>query len=160
VRDSKSERSLIGMIADVQNGLAKLFRERTEHIGLSRSQWRVLSAISGRPGLTQTELADAVGIGRAPAGKIIDRLELQNWVERRNDSQDRRVNRLFITRDFRPIAEPTRLINRQLTTELLSDVDVEDQEAFVKVLQHLHQKLGFDATDVDLDSEPVRASNE
>lgn len=44
--------------------------------------------------------AELVGIGRAPLGKTIDRLEQKGWVERRDDPQDRRVNRLYITNDF------------------------------------------------------------
>jgi DNA-binding MarR family transcriptional regulator len=137
------ERSLVGLIADVQNGLGKLFRNRTRHLGLSRSQWRVLSALSARPGATQTELADLVGIGRAPLGKIIDRLEAERWVERRNDPNDRRVNLLFITRDFRPIAEPTRSISNEIVEELLVDIPLADREAFDRTIRHLHHKLGF-----------------
>jgi DNA-binding MarR family transcriptional regulator len=137
------ERTLLGLISDVQIGLSRLFRERTKHIGLSRAQWRVLSALSGRPGITQTELADLVGIGRAPLGKIIDRLQAQNWVERRGDPDDRRINRLFITRDFKPIAEPTRDIGREISAELLKDIPLADREAFHRTLCVLHKKLGF-----------------
>lgn len=138
-----AERSLLALITDIQNGLARSFRERTSHLGLSRAQWRVLSAISGRPGLTQTELAEMVGVGRAPAGKIVDRLQAKGWVERRNDAADRRINRLHITRDFRPIAEPTRTISDAIINELLADVEATDREVFNRVLRHIHGKLGF-----------------
>ena len=36
-------------------------------------------------------------IERAPAGKIVDRLEERGWIERRPDSGDRRINRIFLT---------------------------------------------------------------
>ena len=142
-QEKQRQRTLFGLITDVQNGLAKQFRERTRHIGLSRSQWRVLTSLSGRPGVTQTELADLVGIGRAPLGKIIDRLEQEQWVERRADPHDRRVNRLYLTRDTGPIDEPTRRISHQLLDELLQDVPEEDKLAFQRTVQHLHKRLGF-----------------
>lgn len=137
------DRSLLGVFTDVQNGLAKHFRERTRHLGLSRSQWRVLSTLLGRPGLTQTELAELVGIGRAPLGKIVDRLEAQSWLERRNDPHDRRVNRLYLTRDVSPIVEPTRNISNQIMQELLDDLPAEDRAVFTRSLKHMHAKLGF-----------------
>ncbi len=139
----REARSLVGLITDVQIGLARLFRERTRHIGISRSQWRVLSALSARPGSTQTEVADLVGIGRAPLGKIIDRLEKEGWVTRNPDPDDRRVNRLHITRDFRPVAEPTRNISHEIMDELLDGVSQEDRDAFERTVAHLHKKLGF-----------------
>ena len=54
------ERTLLGLITDIQNGLARRFRERTQHLGISRAQWRVLTMLIGRPGATQTELAELV----------------------------------------------------------------------------------------------------
>lgn len=138
------ERTLLGLITDIQNGLARRFRERTQHLGISRAQWRVLTMLIGRPGATQTELADLVGIGRAPLGKIIDRLETQGWVERRSDPHDRRINRLYLTRDVSPVVEPTRNISNELVNELLSDLPQEEREAFRRVLINMHQKLGFE----------------
>ena len=138
-----AERSLLGIFTDVQNGMAKTFRERTQHLGLSRSQWRVLSTLSGRPGSTQTELAELIGIGRAPLGKIVDRLESQSWLERRSDPHDRRVNRLYLTRDVRPIVEPTNRISNQVVQDLLADLSTAEQEVFVRSLKSMHRKLGF-----------------
>ena len=141
--EEQPQRSLLGLITDVQNGLSKNFRARTQDLGISRSQWRVLAMLQGRPGMTQTELADLIGVGRAPIGKIIDRLEEQGWVERRADPSDRRVNRLYLTRDTRPVIEPTREISNAVVDELLADLPTEDIEAFRRAITHLHRKLGF-----------------
>ena len=136
-------RSLLGLITDIQNGLAKRFRTKAKHIGLSRPQWRVLTTLTSRPGLTQTELAELVGIGRAPAGKIVDKLEAMDWVERRADPDDRRVNRLYLTRSTASIAEPTQQISNEVVDELLADLPEEEVQMFRKTLEHLHEKLGF-----------------
>jgi MarR family transcriptional regulator for hemolysin len=143
-RMSTDERTLLGLITDVQLRMARMFRERTQHLGITRSQWRVLSGLHGRPGVTQTELAEHVAIGRAPLGKIIDKLEASGWVERRADPDDRRVNRLFLTQDFAPLAEPTREISRGIEDEVLDGIAAEDREAFYRVMRALHRKLGFD----------------
>ena len=36
-------------------------------------------------------------IEKAPAGRIIDRLQDKGWVERRADASDRRINRIYLT---------------------------------------------------------------
>lgn len=36
-------------------------------------------------------------IEKAPAGRLIDRLEEKGWIERRPDAADRRVNRIYLT---------------------------------------------------------------
>ena len=141
--DQGEERALFGIITDIQNGLSKRFRDRTQHLGVSRSQWRVLSALAVRPGATQTEIADLIGIGRAPLGKIVDRLEAQGWLERRSDPDDRRVNRLYLCRDVAPVSGPTRQISNEIVEELLEVLPVAEQEAFRKVLAHMHTELGF-----------------
>ncbi|MEM9624054.1 MAG: MarR family winged helix-turn-helix transcriptional regulator [Pseudomonadota bacterium] len=139
---------MLGLITDIQNGLSKRFRDRANQIGitLSRPQWGVLTTLTGRPGLTQTELADLVGIGRAPLGKLIDKLEAQNWVERRPDPEDRRVNRLYLVRSTSSIDEPTQSISNQVVNELLEDLPESDQLAFRRALEHMHRKLGFSPT--------------
>ena len=61
-------------------------------------QWLVLTRLYRRPGASQTELADMLEIDRASAGRMIDRMEKNGWVERRPDDGDRRINRLHLTR--------------------------------------------------------------
>ena len=56
-----------------------------------------------RPGVSQTELADMLEIDRASAGRMIDRMEKNGWVERRPDNGDRRINRLHLTADARKV---------------------------------------------------------
>ena len=90
--------------------------------------------------------AELVGIGRAPLGKTIDRLEQKGWVERRDDPQDRRVNRLYITNDFRPIAEPTRDISRTIERELLAQFSAQERNELYRMVARLRQSLGFSSS--------------
>jgi MarR family transcriptional regulator for hemolysin len=45
-------------------------------------------------GLTQTELAELMQMGRASLGKLLERLEVKGWIERRADASDSRVRRV------------------------------------------------------------------
>jgi DNA-binding MarR family transcriptional regulator len=63
---------------------------------LTHSQWWALMHILEHEGATQTALADVLQMGRASAGKLLERLEAKAWIERRPDARDSRVRRVFL----------------------------------------------------------------
>lgn len=65
-----------------------------EH-GVTRAQWTTLMHVGQNPGCTQTQLADTMQVGRAAAGKMLDRLEEKGWIERQSDAADNRVRRVY-----------------------------------------------------------------
>ena len=89
------------VLSDVARLIRTVFDRRVRDIGLTRAQWLVLTRLYRRPGASQTELADMLEIDRASAGRMIDRMQKNGWVERRADSGDRRVNRLHLTAEAR-----------------------------------------------------------
>ena len=91
------------MLSDVARLMRTVFDRRMRELGLTRGQWLVLTRLYRRPGSSQTELADMLEIDRASAGRMIDRMEKNGWVERRADAGDRRINRLHLTGDARQV---------------------------------------------------------
>lgn len=70
-------------------------RLRESGSGLSPAQSQVLGALRQHDGLTQTELADEIGVEKAPLGRLLDRMDELGLVERRSDPGDRRVRRVY-----------------------------------------------------------------
>ena len=91
------------VLSDVARLMRTVFDRRMRELGLTRGQWLVLTRLYRRPGSSQTELADMLEIDRASAGRMIDRMEKNGWVERRADAGDRRINRLHLTSDARQV---------------------------------------------------------
>ena len=89
------------VLSDVARLIRTVFDRRVRDIGLTRAQWLVLTRLYRRPGASQTELADMLEVDRASAGRMIDRMQKNGWVERRADNGDRRINRLYLTVDAR-----------------------------------------------------------
>ena len=101
-------------ITDVGRLLRTVFERRVSAFGLTRAQWLIIARLHRRPGLSQSEIADLLEIEKAPAGRLIERMEAKNWLQRRSDAKDRRVNRLYLTNKANrlhaaiwPIAEAT-----------------------------------------------------
>src|SRR6201991_1090853 len=85
------------VISDVARLLRTAFDRRVRKLGITRAQWLVLTRVHRHPGASQSELAEMMEVERASAGRIIDRLEANGWVERRALNGDRRVKRIYLT---------------------------------------------------------------
>lgn len=72
-------------------------------VRVTHIQWWALMHIFEREGLTQTELADVMQMGRASLGKLLERLEAKRWIERRPDKDDSRVRRVFLRHEATPV---------------------------------------------------------
>jgi MarR family transcriptional regulator, transcriptional regulator for hemolysin len=144
-------------ITDVARLLRTVFERRVRAFGLTRSQWLIIARLHRRPGLSQSEIADLLEIEKAPAGRLIERMEAKGWLQRRSDARDRRVNRLYLTAKANhlhaaiwPIAETT-------VEEALSDLSVEERrrlsDLMARVKTTLHALAEYDPAIPDLAEE-------
>ena len=86
------------LIHDVSRLRRMMFDRALAPLGITRSQWWVLAFISRKDGLPQTQLANELDVGKVALGALIDRLESAGFVARRADPIDRRVKRVFLTK--------------------------------------------------------------
>src|SRR5438128_11889279 len=95
------------------NNAARLTQRRfstklTPH-GITPPQWGVLVALWEQDGLSLSELAQRSFFDGPTMTGIVDRLENSGLVERRRDSQDRRVISVYLTdagRELRNVLPP------------------------------------------------------
>jgi DNA-binding MarR family transcriptional regulator len=76
-----------------------IFDQAVRDLGITRAQWWALSNLSRHKddGMSQSDLARKLDVGKPTIGGLIDRLTERGLVERRLDGDDRRVRKLFIT---------------------------------------------------------------
>ena len=92
-----NDQSLGLLIHDVARLLRYDFDKRSSNLGLTRSRWSVLARLSDRGGIQQQELAKLLDIKPITLTRHLDRLESDGLIERRNDPEDRRANRIYLT---------------------------------------------------------------
>jgi len=92
----KSAGLLIFLASKSQERLAEVTMKK--RLGLTPAQWKVILALNITDGLTQKELAEKIFIDGSTLVPVIDKMEKNGMVERRVDSKDRRVNRIFLTK--------------------------------------------------------------
>ncbi len=96
MRRDALERNLEFLIHNLARLLDKAYDRKVKSLGLTRSQWWVLAHLVNRDGVTQTELAEVLEVGKAALGNLLKRLEEKSWVVRRPDPRDRRAMRVFL----------------------------------------------------------------
>jgi DNA-binding MarR family transcriptional regulator len=69
------------------------------------AQYSVLVLIGANPGLSQADLADALGIERARLVRLLDELERRGLTIRLRSTTDRRSHALFLTSDGRKLLD-------------------------------------------------------
>ena len=90
----------------------QLFRaameETLREVGLTASQYSLLSAIDSQPGYSAAQLAKATVMTEQSVGELLGSLEKAGWVERRREHADRRVRLVHLTTaGSRVVAEAT-----------------------------------------------------
>ena len=134
------------MVSDVARLLRTVFDRRVRTMGLTRGQWLVLTRLHRRPGASQTELADMLEIDRASAGRMIDRMEKNGWLERRPDAEDRRVNRLHLTKEARKIHAAIWAIAEATVDDALSTLSSAERTQYTTLTAKVKGRLQSLAT--------------
>jgi MarR family transcriptional regulator, transcriptional regulator for hemolysin len=92
------ENSLGYVVYSASKAFQKAFDlELRNKIGITITQSNVIFALYMHSGLAQRELADKIGIESPTLVPIIDKMEEDGYVERKLDSEDRRIKRIYAT---------------------------------------------------------------
>nr|WP_183983378.1 MarR family transcriptional regulator [Sphingomonas jinjuensis] len=129
------------LLSDTSRLLRRLFDGRARAIGVTRTQWRALTAISRREGLTQGRLAEVLEVEPITLCRMVDRLEEAGHVERRRDPHDRRAWNLYLTEKSRPLIDQLRTIGDQAVDEALDGIAAADRAALVDMLARIRTNL-------------------
>ena len=135
------EARLASIIHELALMAARIFNRRVKDFGFTRSQWEVIYLLHENDGQTQTEIAAQLIMAKPPLGKLIDRLEKDQWLERRDDPADRRAKRVFLTPKSTPVFDPLEQIVSDigdLATDGFSD---KERREFVAMLAAAHKNL-------------------
>lgn len=102
VRDWQLDPEVGSIVHDVARLMRVSFERRIRDLGLTRTQWWVISSLLRMDGATQTELATYLQMERSPVAKVLEILERDGWLQRRPDPTDRRVKRVYCTDRINP----------------------------------------------------------
>ena len=140
--EQESIESNIGfLINDAARQMRTNYDRRMKELGLTRSQWWVLTHLFFNEGLSQTSLSEVLEIERATLGRLLDRLEAKGWIERRTVPKDRRVKQVFLAQAVEPLLRTMRALASELRTQATAGLAEEEQELLIATLTKLKNNL-------------------
>lgn len=129
------------LIHDVSRLRRMMFDRALAPLGITRSQWWVLAFISRKDGLPQTQLANELDVGKVALGALIDRLETGGFVTRKADPVDRRVKRVFLTKQAGRFMERLRAETDVFNAKIVEGIDRADLETTSDALLAMKRNL-------------------
>ena len=139
--EDSDQRHFGWLVTDVARLMRTVFDRRVRALGLTRPQWLALVRLKRKPGASQSELADMMEIEKAPAGKIVDRMEEKGWVERRPDISDRRINRIHLTDRGERVYAAIQPISQSTIDDALDDLSSVERERLTALLARVKTRL-------------------
>ncbi len=128
-------------------GLRRAYDNRLAGLGLKISEAYLLPHVHDQGPMTQTQLAENLGLGRAATGALVDALERKGLVERSPDPGDRRVWLVATTQAAAPVVEEITVIGSALRDQAWSGISRAERRQLIDTLRRLQDNLAAISTE-------------
>jgi MarR family transcriptional regulator, transcriptional regulator for hemolysin len=129
------------LLMATSRALRRAYDNRLAGIGLKLSEAYLLGHVHTHGPMTQTQLAEWLGIGRAATGTLIDTLEDKGLVARSAHPADRRVWLVASTQRAAPLVEEIIAVDTALREQLWTGVSPAERRALSETLQRIQSNL-------------------
>lgn len=115
---------------------------RLKSLGCSQASWTTIAiAANARSPLSQSELADRLGVEGATMVAMVDRLVKAGLVVREASSTDRRIKHVVLTDAGTRLYEAVKAEASSLRKELLANIDAKKLAVATELLELLNRLL-------------------
>ena len=115
--------------------------KEASRFGITRAQWAVLAKVERSEGMKQSELAELLEMQPITLTRLIDKLCDNDWIERRSDENDRRVNRLYLKKAARPLLGKLAGLRSELTATALEGISPADAHRLLTQLESIKENV-------------------
>jgi len=119
----------------------QVFDAELRPAGFTTAQASIMRHLSQRDGLSQSELAQQLELGKVAVGECIERLVAAGFVEKRASDSDRRSWHLFLTMAGRESVNKLRAVALGLNARILTGVTGVEVRAALRVLERIKANL-------------------
>ncbi|WP_035051142.1 MarR family winged helix-turn-helix transcriptional regulator [Carnobacterium pleistocenium] len=131
----------IGVIARSLDSIANIeFKE----LNLTRGQYLYLVRIKENPGIIPENLSEIIKVDRTTVSRAIQKLERNELIEKRADSVNKKIKRLFTTAKGDELARYIVKENNYSNKVALKDLSDEEVENFSRILNKIKQNTECD----------------
>ncbi|MFJ7972598.1 MarR family winged helix-turn-helix transcriptional regulator [Psychrobacillus sp. NPDC096389] len=131
----------IGMIARALDSVSNIeFKE----YDLTKGQYLYLVRICEQPGIIQEKLAEMIKVDRTTAARSIKKLEMNGFIEKREDQQNKKIKKLFPTEKGENVYPLIKRENEYSNTVALQGFSETEMETIFNLLQKVRKNIEKD----------------
>lgn len=131
----------IGMIARALDSISNIeFKE----YDLTKGQYLYLVRICENPGIIQEKLAEMIKVDRTTAARAISKLELNGFIEKKDDTLNKKIKKLFPTEKGKNVYPFIKRENDYSNTVALSGFSESEVETVFNLLQRVRKNVEKD----------------
>ena len=129
------------LIKDISHLYTRLFQQRLRHMDVTLDQCKVLARLARNEGISQVRLAELSGIEPMTLVRILDRMEGDDWIERRPHPTDRRARQLYLKAQAQPILELIWKVSDAVRAEAFAGFKAQERNTLIELLNRAHDNL-------------------
>lgn len=119
------------------------FDQSIKKRGVTRAKWTLIAAVSSRPGATQRAIATMLEVTEVTAGRLIDRLCADGYLERRDNPNDRRGYCVYLTPAAQPVLDHMDDVAQLHEDETFANLNDNDLAKLDELLSVIAQNLAI-----------------
>lgn len=131
----------IGMIARALDSISNI---EFKDLDLTRGQYLYLVRIYENPGIIQEKLAEMIKVDRTTATRAIKKLEMQGFIQKLPDEQNKKIKKLFPTEKGKKVYPLLRREGEHSTEVALSGFTSEEKETISALLHRVRKNIERD----------------
>ncbi|MBN9442180.1 MarR family transcriptional regulator [Bosea sp. (in: a-proteobacteria)] len=149
-------RELMFQLVETSRLMRTYVDQRAREHGTTRAQWGVLSRLRRQEGLNQAALAEQMDLQPISLARLLDRLQSQDLIERRENPADRRAYLLYLTTAGRRLVDDLDDVRGAIAGELLGDVGDDAVLSALETLGMIRERVRSRRAD-DRNQQPLSA---
>jgi DNA-binding MarR family transcriptional regulator len=134
----KQTESLGYLVSHLNVDLQNALDQKLKRYQLDIKLWPVLFALWQEEGITQTELSKRCDVANYTMTRILDQLQLQGFVTRHQEAENRRAFKIFLTDSGKALEQDLIVEAERVNEHFLENLSIEERLAFVTLLNKIN----------------------
>jgi MarR family transcriptional regulator, transcriptional regulator for hemolysin len=129
------------LLKDTTRRYVNRFEQRARSLGLTLPQCKVLVFLANHEGMSQAQLAELADLEPMTLVRVVDSLESQGCLERRNDPADRRARRLYLLPKGKPLVDEVWRLAELTRREAFAGIPRKQVDLVIESLEKIQRNL-------------------
>ena len=112
-----------------------------EGLDLTKEQMVVLKKLDAHDGLNQNELAYLTYRDKSSLARLLTKMESKEYIIRRQNDADKRVNQVFLTPEGKRVYDRTRPVIKELIDKMERNISAKEKDQMIVLLQKVQENF-------------------